>query len=144
MGVYEVGGQKYKELVAFIEATINKNNTGLMDISNASVKQQIHLMQLIESGQFQHFDYGEKENLKRYGQKTPPIFDLRAITKVPIGMFVGKLDPLADSRDARKELRQIKSDVFYQEYDNLDHGAFTTGHMSYLNDLVELLKKYAN
>ena len=59
-------------------------------------------------------------------------------------MFVGLEDELAVSSDTRWETSQMKSVVFYKEYDNIDHGSFNLGNQSnqVLDDLVQLVKKY--
>ena len=38
-----------------------------------------HYIQLTKSGKFEQFDYGDK-NLKYYGSKTPPQYDLKKVT----------------------------------------------------------------
>lgn len=40
-----------------------------------------HWMQLMKSGKLQRFDYGEQENIRIYGQPTPPLYDIDALTK---------------------------------------------------------------
>jgi len=70
----------------------------------ATAKQLLHYAQLISTGKFTQFDYySDKENKKRYGTKKPPSINLDNIpdTKVPIAMFVGEFDPLAEEEDTR-------------------------------------------
>ena len=38
--------------------------------------------------------------MKRYGQSTPPIYDLKQIAQIPIALFVGDKDPLANQIDS--------------------------------------------
>jgi len=67
----------------------------------ASVKQMIHLTQLIDQARFNMFDYGRRGNLRVYGRRTSPNYNLQAISgTVPIGLFVGKHDELATVTDA--------------------------------------------
>jgi len=40
-----------------------------------------HWDQAIHSGEFQMFDFGEEGNLKHYGQKTPPLYDISPYKK---------------------------------------------------------------
>jgi len=47
----------------------------------------------------QLYDYGKKENQKRYSQNTPPIVNLGNITSLPTAMFVGTEDDLGDVVD---------------------------------------------
>jgi len=51
----------------------------------------------IRQGKFQKFDYGAVGNLERYGQLTPPAYNLSAIPKdIPLAMYSGGNDLLAD------------------------------------------------
>uniref|UniRef100_A0A182W0D0 Lipase 3 n=1 Tax=Anopheles minimus TaxID=112268 RepID=A0A182W0D0_9DIPT len=60
--------------------------------SGASSKQLLHFAQLNRYGRFQQFDYGQKEqNLAAYGQETPPIYNLSAVT-APVVIFYGLND----------------------------------------------------
>lgn len=59
-------------------------------------------------------------------------------------MFVGKQDQLAVPADTRWEKDQMKSVVFYKEYDNTEHSSFSLGKEAhtFLDDLLNLLKIY--
>lgn len=48
---------------------------------------------LIE-GNFQYFDYGPKTNMEKYGQDTPPQYDMEKIT-APFALFYAQNDWLA-------------------------------------------------
>lgn len=75
--------------------------------------------------QFQYYDYGSDANKRIYGQTTPPLIPLNNIKgKVPIGMFVGTHDGLADPTDNQWAHSQMGSAViFYHEY-TLSHLSF--------------------
>lgn len=45
-------------------------------------------------GNFQYFDYGPKTNMEKYGQDTPPQYDLEKIT-APFALFYAQNDWLA-------------------------------------------------
>jgi hypothetical protein len=45
------------------------------------------------SNKFQKYDYGKEENLKKYGQEEPPLYNLTNII-VPLVMYYGKHDIL--------------------------------------------------
>lgn len=64
-----------------------------------------HLMQLIFKDdnsnnntsidcQLEYFDYGESENLRIYGQQTPPIYDVSKINSTKIALIYVKNDSL--------------------------------------------------
>ena len=49
-----------------------------------------------------------------YGQKKPPLINIQNIHSVPIAMFVGRKDKLADDTDNHWAHEQMKGDVkFY-------------------------------
>ena len=47
------------------------------------------------SEKFLHFDWGKEENMARYGQETPPEYDLSYVT-CPVSLFWSDNDLLAD------------------------------------------------
>ena len=68
-----------------------------------SAKSFLHYAQSISSGKFALFDYGNSlENRYAYGSDTPPEVNLKRIenTEVPIAMYVGNEDDLADIEDS--------------------------------------------
>lgn len=95
----------------FMIYMVSDNNTTLVDTerlqvymgghypSGSSLKQFLHFAQLISSGRFQKYDYGATLNQKYYGQELAPEIDISTITRVPIGLFVGSQDELADAED---------------------------------------------
>ncbi len=56
---------------------------------------------MLLTGEFKMYDFGEKENLKRYGQKVPPFWDTSKIQH-PLHLFAGSSDELADPKDVAK------------------------------------------
>lgn len=65
-----------------------------------SVQNILHYGQAQRSSRFQHFDFGAKENLKRYGQESPPEYSLQNIPKALNFTMIGGLsDELADPSD---------------------------------------------
>lgn len=81
--------------------------------------------------------------MKVYKSETPPAIDLSSILKVPIVLFVGKEDSIANPVDTRVIKDTIQSIKKYVELDNFDHGSFMLAKdMSYLNQVLEELKQY--
>lgn len=68
--------------------------------SGASARCYVHYGQLIHQKEpaFLRYDFGETENMKRYGQATPPAYNISAI-EFPIAIASGSLDDLADPKD---------------------------------------------
>jgi hypothetical protein len=64
--------------------------------SGSSTKNVAHFNQFIRQPDFKNYDYGAKKNIKIYGQKDAPHYDLSLIT-TPVHLYVGKYDRLADS-----------------------------------------------
>jgi len=54
----------------------------------------------VKSGKFVQYDYGSKaKNKKHYGYSSPPKIDVAKVTKVPVALFRGSSDELADTKD---------------------------------------------
>jgi len=51
-----------------------------------------HFRQMTLSKQFQKYDFGLEENVIKYGQETPPVYDLGNIKNAPIALLCGSLD----------------------------------------------------
>lgn len=56
------------------------------------------------------YDYGdEAENRKRYGQTTPPAYNMASIPRdLPLFLSYGGADALSDADDVRRLLKQLK------------------------------------
>ncbi|XP_013079898.2 lipase member K-like isoform X1 [Biomphalaria glabrata] len=90
--------------------------------AGTSVRDMLHWGQAINSKNFQHYDYGSaSENMKHYGQPTPPLYDPRKV-KVPVAIFRGDQDWLADPTDVKWLLPQLNvtHDVNIPHYEHLD------------------------
>jgi lysosomal acid lipase/cholesteryl ester hydrolase len=113
--------------------------------SGTSLKSLDHYGQLIQSSQFQYYDFGKKDNQKVYGSDSPPHIAIENIQgKVPIAMFVGAMDELADAIDNEWAYSQMsKAVVFYHEY-NLGHLSFMVAKdMSFFTvDAMAIISKF--
>ncbi|XP_047985184.1 lipase 1-like [Leguminivora glycinivorella] len=81
-----------------------------------------HLAQNVKSGSFQRWDGGELQNLKRYRNKTPPIYDLSLVTVptkiiyAPNDEFVSPIDIAHMVKDmTAAEAVQVKRTSFKHE-----------------------------
>ena len=112
---------------------------------NGRLKNLIHMSQIVQSGNFQRYDYGLSLNLRKYGSQSPPLIDLSLITYLPVALLVGKYDSLATVED-NKGNREVLGDAvkFYKEYEK-DHLSFVLGRETdYLReDVVPLLEEWA-
>ena len=98
--------------------------------SGSSLRSLIHYKQLIESNKhnpkFQKFDFGLVENLKKYGQKSPPAYDLNLI-RSPVRSFIGVDDLLGDTVDnsfVTAHLQSLGKDYKEYTYENCGHATF--------------------
>ncbi|VDP13231.1 unnamed protein product [Soboliphyme baturini] len=67
--------------------------------AGTSVRNIVHFAQLARNGHYEMYDYGSAaKNIFYYGQATPPVYDVRNIT-VPVSLFWGAEDWLADPQD---------------------------------------------
>lgn len=57
---------------------------------------------VVRNGNVSKFDYGDKENIERYGQPTPPAYDMTSIPKdFPLFLISGGVDKLSDVNDVQ-------------------------------------------
>ncbi|GFS27212.1 lipase [Elysia marginata] len=91
------------------------------DPAGTSSRTILHWAQNVRSGQFQHFDFGEKENLIKYGQKSPPLYHPSRV-KTPVAIFRGGRDWLADTKDVEWLIPQLNvtHDIYVPFYDHVD------------------------
>ncbi|KAJ1372910.1 hypothetical protein KIN20_035221 [Parelaphostrongylus tenuis] len=88
------------------ETQMNKTRIGVYlchTPAPTSAKNILHWIQIVKSRKCEKFDYGPKGNMQEYGQKTPPVFDLRKIT-TPTYLYWSKDDILADTEDIRETI----------------------------------------
>jgi pimeloyl-ACP methyl ester carboxylesterase len=110
-----------------------------------SVKNIEHWAQGIRSGQFAMFDYGWWGNIQHYGQITPPQYDLGSIpTNIPLAMYTGGKDLLADPIDVSTLLSQLPAGGFWlnvPDYAHIDFvwaiDAYKTIYPSIVKQLLE-------
>ena len=96
---------------------------------------------MLTSGEFRKFDFGSEElNMQKYGQPTPPAYNLTNID-IPVNLFIGMSDKLADPTDAKRLIDELKGspDVFYKFMDS-GHGTFLWGkNMTFLAEVEQRL-----
>ncbi|PAA70176.1 hypothetical protein BOX15_Mlig031964g1 [Macrostomum lignano] len=91
--------------------------------AGTSAMNLVHYAQAVQHKRFQKYDYGKTENMRRYGQPTPPQYNLYNI-RVPLAVYHGEKDWLADPTDFSLLLPQIKHtlarDRNVSDYNHLD------------------------
>ncbi|CAK72880.1 unnamed protein product (macronuclear) [Paramecium tetraurelia] len=104
--------------------------------AGTSVKNLKHWQQFTRTGEFKRYDYGDKENLKKYGSKKAPLYDLSNID-VKIFYIAGYDDLLAAPKDVNHLFSALvnapnKELKFY----DAGHCSFMWGRqLPYLEDL---------
>ncbi|ODM97071.1 Lipase 3 [Orchesella cincta] len=66
--------------------------------AGASVRTVVHYAQGVPSGEFRQYDFGTEKNMEKYGQPTPPDYDLTKIT-APIALYWGENDWMGAKAD---------------------------------------------
>ncbi|NXI28424.1 LIPM Lipase, partial [Sterrhoptilus dennistouni] len=112
--------------------------------AGTSAQNIFHWRQLTHTDQFQAYDYGSKENLKKYNQTAPPVYKIEEI-KTPIAVWSGGQDTFADPKDMAKLLSRITNLIYHDHFPTWGHLDFIWGldatEKMYLK-IIELLKKY--
>ncbi|KAF3426646.1 hypothetical protein E2986_10919 [Frieseomelitta varia] len=113
------------------------------DPAGASVRQFAHYGQLIHSGKFQKFDYGVVGNIKKYGQKNPPDYNLGNV-KLPVYLYYGANDMFVDVQDLHQLYKSLPNVQKFLS-DNFAHLDFVWGkHVDtwVYNKVLDLMKHY--
>ena len=109
--------------------------------AGTSARDVTHFIQSMKAkGAFEKYDYGSVINMKKYGTRTPPKYDLSLVTE-DVGLFTGTEDLVADPADVaqlNKDLKRAKKTIrSYQ----LGHYSFTIGkELPYIDDLIKFLE----
>ncbi|XP_029101462.1 gastric triacylglycerol lipase [Monodon monoceros] len=106
----------------------NKNlNMSRLDVylahnpAGTSVQNALHWSQAVKSGKFQGFDWGTPtQNLLHYNQATPPNYNLTAMD-VPIAVWSGDNDLLADPQDVGLLLPKLSNLIYHKEIPTYNH-----------------------
>lgn len=112
------------------------------DPSGTSVMNMAHWKQILDNKRFQAYDYGSsKANSAHYGQPYPPIWNLNQI-RVPMRLFAGSSDLLADLTDVNFLWDSLDSSVkkFLKVY-NAGHCTFMWGNdvKPWMTDVFNML-----
>ena len=112
-----------------------------------SVRAAEHAAQFHENRRFQDFDFGPDENMERYGNYTPPIFDISQISGIPIALFFAGTDDEVGPTDDQWVISQLEDvtvySTYYPQYFHFDF-YLAENNEPFLEDVVELLSEYNN
>ena len=70
-----------------------------------------HWIQIHKAKRAQKYDFGTLENIRKYGQPTPPIYDLKKMRKysIPSLMTTSDADPFANPQDTLDFIENIEN-----------------------------------
>jgi len=110
-----------------------------------SAKNIIHWAQNVRTDTFRKFDYGTQGNIARYGQPTPPPYNIANFpSELPLVLVTGGIDGLADPADVKRLTAELRTPptVFYRaEYGHLDPLLGENANkLTYPNVLAQLAK----
>jgi hypothetical protein len=109
--------------------------------SGTNINSLMQYSQFARTGAMQYLDYGEDENLVRYGTAVPPEIPFENI-QVPIAFLTARYDDTAAPEDTEWLADRIPTLVFHQWYEG-EHMSFTIGRVrNHLPDILELLREY--
>lgn len=83
-----------------------------------------HWIQIFRKKKFCQFDYGEKENLKRYNRLDPPEYDLSRFKEYKVKSYIttSDSDPFAKKEDLQHLIKHIDmSTIKLKELNNYNH-----------------------
>lgn len=69
--------------------------------AGCNIKQVKHYLQLVNNNRFCQYDHGGPENKKRYGQVSPPEYNLKLVT-APVGLYYTYNDYLSSEVDVKR------------------------------------------
>ena len=112
--------------------------------NGASIKAILHYAQNLKEDRFQIFADDYEDFFNRHEKRTTTQYPLENITEVPVAIFTGLFDPLADLTDARWTRDTIGKQVVHYEEIPAGHLTFLIGKdMTYFTqNVMGLLKQY--
>jgi len=110
-----------------------------------SVKNMCHWAQGVRKGTFSMYDYGKKGNIQHYDQPDAPEYDLTQFPKeLPVALFAGGQDYLADPKDVQRllTLLPVPPFVHYEEtYAHLDPLIGTNAYQRIYPLILDMLER---
>lgn len=117
------------------------------DPGGTSVNNMIHWQQNVNRNDFAAHDYGSSANMQKYGQSTPPVYNLSNFVAPPTALFAGDRDALADPADVERLIAAMPPRVLVNVtyLDDFAHLDFTWGLDAYrvlYPSVVALVQQY--
>ena len=107
-----------------------------------SVRMLRHFEQSAQSQRATYYDFGNQGNMEAYGSETPPDIPYENIN-IPVTMFSGTEDDIADPEDMAWFEERIGDNVVSHQTYYMSHQSFAIGvDTSYLEDVYEAYRAY--
>ncbi|CAH1179218.1 unnamed protein product [Phaedon cochleariae] len=121
--IYVIGSHESKIMDKDMAPVLTSSNIG-----RASARQLFHYMQITKTGQFKQYDHGWRNNLKIYGNETPPAYDLKKST-APVALYYGPKDDLVSPKGAIATMKSLPNVVLFEkvDYEHFNHLDFLFG-----------------
>ncbi|XP_050664244.1 lipase 3-like [Leptidea sinapis] len=96
--------------------------------AGCAINQFVHYAQSINKKDFRRFDYGSISNIKKYGQATPPKYNLSQIT-APVILHYSTADPLSNIVDVERLYAELggPAEMIKVPHDQFSHIDFMWG-----------------
>jgi len=118
--------QNVLEMISGPTGQLNASRIPVIDAhspAGTSVQNVVHFGQLINSGNFQAYDYGSaKANHAKYGSDQPPVYQVQNMD-LPVSVYYGGNDWLAPPSDALYAMQQLKNvveSIFLADFNHMD------------------------
>ncbi|KAM8776342.1 gastric triacylglycerol lipase-like [Rhynchonycteris naso] len=125
-------------------------NTSRLDVylshnpAGTSVQNMLHWAQAVNSGKFRAFDWGNPvQNMMHYNQPTPPNYNV-ADMNVPIAVWNGGNDWLADPQDVDLLLPKLSNLIYHKKipfYNHLDFIWAMDAPQEVYNGIISMMEK---
>lgn len=113
--------------------------------AGTSTRNMAHFAQNYRTKKCCMYDFGSaKENELHYGQPFPPQYNVTNMD-VPVVLYSGSKDSLADPQDVKLLIKQLKNVVFHQTIEGWAHLEFIwgiDGRKVFFNEMLKLMKKF--
>ncbi|XP_008192577.2 lipase 3 [Tribolium castaneum] len=114
--------------------------------AGVSPKQMMHIVQLMESGNFHQYDLGVTENLKKYGRKEPPHYDLSKTTN-PVALYYSSNDWTVNTENIERVVKTLPNVVksYHVPLESFNHNDFMHGRNApelLYRAIIEEISKY--
>ncbi|KAK8769043.1 hypothetical protein V5799_014491 [Amblyomma americanum] len=102
---------------------------------------------MVKAKSFQKYDWGRKKNVKIYGQRRPPQYDLKKVT-APVAIYWGDGDVLTTPRDVKDLAKRLPNVVLVYKvpvpgFTHLDFGWSFKAWKHLYKKMLQMMKTYA-